>query len=272
MFMQSAAMALGFGSFFQYGKRKISSMSNEEFNALTPEALTANLLSNVNNMIPSVQSSFHQMETMNVMILEAMAKYFSQGVQYLEKWIQGGAANLFQNLQGTPPDHTNPYGIPEWLPHGHAESGELPGPELPPGPTGPTGPVGPQQPTLDPLYAAMSQHTLYTMWKTNSSTWKLIPSTQKVLIIKSLKNYKPKDVIQKIKEETPKDSPQQLIAIAYQNMTSALLQYRKRSTNQAMKLALAYMKIYNRLVQSLGKAHLSVDTKKSLAQKQVVPK
>ncbi len=99
MFMQSAAMALGFGSFFQYGKRKISSMSNEEFNVLTPEALTSNLLTNVNNMIPTVEQSFHQMEQMNVMILDAMAKYFEQGVNYLEKWIQGGIKGFTQNVQ-----------------------------------------------------------------------------------------------------------------------------------------------------------------------------
>ncbi len=100
MFMQSAAMALGFGSFFQYGKRKLSAMSNEEFNALTPEALTSQLMSSINNMIPTVEQSFHQMESMNVMILEAMAKYFSQGVEFLDKWIIGRGENFVANLQG----------------------------------------------------------------------------------------------------------------------------------------------------------------------------
>ncbi len=99
MFMQSAAMALGFGSFFQYGKRKISSMSNEEFNALTPEALTAQLMSSVNNMIPTVQSSFKQMEQMNVLILDAMATYFSQGVAKLDQWITQRGQNFVQNIQ-----------------------------------------------------------------------------------------------------------------------------------------------------------------------------
>ncbi len=103
MFMQSAAMALGFGSFFQYGKRKISSMSNEEFNALTPEALTSQLLSNVNNMIPTVEQSFKQMEQMNVLILDAMAKYFNQGVQKLEQWLQGGAGNIERKNQSQVP-------------------------------------------------------------------------------------------------------------------------------------------------------------------------
>ncbi len=99
MFMQSAAMALAFGSFFQYGKRSVSAMSNEEFNALTPEALTANLMSSVNNMIPTVQQSFHQMEQMNVMILDAMAKYFNQALDKLEEWIGQGATRFTNRVQ-----------------------------------------------------------------------------------------------------------------------------------------------------------------------------
>ncbi len=91
MFMQSAAMALGFGSFFQYGKRKLSAMSNEDFNALTPEALTTQLMSSINNMIPTVEQSFKQMEQMNVMILNAMATYFTQGVEYLGNFLSGKA-------------------------------------------------------------------------------------------------------------------------------------------------------------------------------------
>ncbi len=98
MFMQSAAMALGFGSFFQYGKRKLSAMSNKEFNALTPEALAAQLMSNVNNMIPTVEQSFKQMEHMNVLILEAMAKYFDQATSFLFKWLKGGAAQASENF------------------------------------------------------------------------------------------------------------------------------------------------------------------------------
>ncbi len=99
MFMQSAAMALGFGSFFQYGKRKVSAMSNEEFNVLTPEALTAQLMSSINNMIPTVEQSFHQMEQMNEMILQAMAKYFDQAVGFLDRWITQRGQNFVSNIQ-----------------------------------------------------------------------------------------------------------------------------------------------------------------------------
>ncbi len=96
--MQSAAMALAFGSFFQYGKRKISAMGNDEFNILTPEMLASDLSQSVSNMIPSAAESFKQMETMNIMVLDSMAKYFDQSIQYLDKWIKGGQKNLTNNL------------------------------------------------------------------------------------------------------------------------------------------------------------------------------
>ncbi len=115
MFMQSAAMALGFGSFFQYGKRRISSMSNDEFNKLTPEALTANLMSSINGMIPTVHDSFHQMEQMNVMILDAMAKYFDQATSYLFKWIKGGASQAVTNFQNEGQQILDDTGISDFL-------------------------------------------------------------------------------------------------------------------------------------------------------------
>ncbi len=37
---QSAALAYGFGLNYEYGKRKVRSMSNKEFNSLTPEQIT----------------------------------------------------------------------------------------------------------------------------------------------------------------------------------------------------------------------------------------
>ncbi len=44
-FMGAQSLVLGkaFGEGFQYGKRKISAMTNEEFNKLTPSDIAANL-------------------------------------------------------------------------------------------------------------------------------------------------------------------------------------------------------------------------------------
>ncbi len=135
MFMQSAAMALGFGSFFQYGKRRVSAMSNEEFNALTPEALTAQLITNINNMIPTVGQSFQQMEQMNVMILDAMAKYFNQAVTYLDQWLKGGFHNFLHNVGAGGDDFTGE-DIPDFIPTAGGDTGAQtipPPPALTPG-------------------------------------------------------------------------------------------------------------------------------------------
>ncbi len=279
MFMQSAAMALGFGSFFQYGKRKISSMSNEEFNALTPEALTAQLLSNVNNMIPSVQSSFKQMEQMNVLILDAMANYFSQGVAKLDQWIRGRGENLLSNLTPPPQTSTAGAGDTEFLHNfgiGAAAAEYIPPADLrnlgAPLPVT-FGPIGPQQPKMDSFYVRMSLHTRYTMWKTNSATWKRIPSVQKILIIKSLKNYKPETVTSAISRTTTQGSVVQQIATAYNNIGAALTQWKTAPSNNAFKkLFLGYMKVYNRLVTLNRKPQLQVDTRLSLLKRKIIAK
>ncbi len=49
---QSLMMGEAFGKGFQYGKRKISSMSNEEFNALTPSDLGKSITTDYNAIIP----------------------------------------------------------------------------------------------------------------------------------------------------------------------------------------------------------------------------
>ncbi len=96
MFMQSAAMALAFGSNFQYGKRKISSMSNEDFNKMSALDMNVDLANTVTSMIPSVEQSFRQMEKMNVTILDSMARYFAQAIEFGFNVLTGKQA-----IQGT---------------------------------------------------------------------------------------------------------------------------------------------------------------------------
>ncbi len=277
MFMQSAAMALGFGSFFQYGKRKISSMSNEEFNVLTPEALTAQLLSNVNNMIPSVQQSFKHMEQMNVLILDAMANYFSQGVAKLEQWIQGRGENLVSNISGGVNDLSQgisdfflpPASAAEYVPPDDLR--KLSSDKITFGPT------GPQQPTLDTLYARQSLNTLYRLWKFNPNTWNLIPKTQRVLIIKRLKNFKPKTVAQGIAQSTTKGSFTQKVATMLDNIKNALSRMkvnrnRPATLSKLSRVALALMKTYNQFVAVNRKPQLQLDTFKSLKAYTIIPK
>ncbi len=62
MAAQSFAMGQAFGTSFQYGKRKISSMSNQEFNAMDAEQLHKQIQSDIREMIPSMNQSFDRME------------------------------------------------------------------------------------------------------------------------------------------------------------------------------------------------------------------
>ncbi len=58
-FMAGQSMLMGdaFGKAYQYGKRKISAMSNEEFNALTPEMLGKSIVTDYNAIIPSLEEA-----------------------------------------------------------------------------------------------------------------------------------------------------------------------------------------------------------------------
>lgn len=73
-FMATQSMVMGdaFGRSYQYGKRKISAMTNEEFNALTPEMLTQEILSQYKNMIPHLKQSIQDSTDLQNYIVEKL--------------------------------------------------------------------------------------------------------------------------------------------------------------------------------------------------------
>ncbi len=72
MGIQSGVMAQQFGMNFQYGKRKISAMSNEEFNKLTPEQMQADFSNQIKGMIPTFEQSLQDMRPFQRMIFVEM--------------------------------------------------------------------------------------------------------------------------------------------------------------------------------------------------------
>ncbi len=90
MAAQSFAMGQAFGTSFQYGKRKISSMSNEEFNNLTPQMAHANIQSDVRQMIPSMNQTFKVMEQFQLDIINSMVNTMRLGLEQLGQWITTG--------------------------------------------------------------------------------------------------------------------------------------------------------------------------------------
>ncbi len=72
MGIQSAVMAKQFGENFQYGKRRISAMSNDEFNKLTPALLQANANAELKAMIPSMEASITDMRKFQEFMIKEM--------------------------------------------------------------------------------------------------------------------------------------------------------------------------------------------------------
>ncbi len=69
MGIQSSVMAKQFGENFQYGKRRISAMSNEEFNKLTPKILQENANAELKAMIPSMEASISEMRQFQTFLI-----------------------------------------------------------------------------------------------------------------------------------------------------------------------------------------------------------
>ncbi len=71
---QSLAMGEAFGKGFQYGKRKISSMSNEEFNALNFQQLSESIATDYKVMIPSMKESLKASDELQRAVFDALGK------------------------------------------------------------------------------------------------------------------------------------------------------------------------------------------------------
>lgn len=80
MGIQSGVMAQQFGMNFQFGKRKISAMSNEQFNKLTPEQMQADFSTMIKGLIPTFGDSLRDMRPFQRMIFEEMLAVFKTAI------------------------------------------------------------------------------------------------------------------------------------------------------------------------------------------------
>jgi len=80
MAAQSFAMGEAFGKSFQYGKRKISSMTNEQFNKLTAEALHAEVQNDISKMIPHMKNSFDRMEKFQSEVVNSIIRGIAETI------------------------------------------------------------------------------------------------------------------------------------------------------------------------------------------------
>ncbi len=74
MAAQSMIMGDSFGKAYQYGKRKISAMSNEEFNKLDTKQLGQEILTDYRNIIPSVSQAIEESNKFQSLIVNQLAQ------------------------------------------------------------------------------------------------------------------------------------------------------------------------------------------------------
>ncbi len=78
---QSAVMMKMAGENWQYGKRRISAMSNEDFNKMTPIKLYQIETAELQAIIPSIESSLQSMTPLTATIVTEMLNTFKVGAQ-----------------------------------------------------------------------------------------------------------------------------------------------------------------------------------------------
>ncbi len=98
MAMQSAMMAWAFGTNFQFGKRKISAMSNEEFNNLTQKQLLTDQVAFMGDIVDKMPELFKESRKMNAQVLDEFVNMIKDAVNFA-----GGIIGELITPPGTPP-------------------------------------------------------------------------------------------------------------------------------------------------------------------------
>ncbi len=88
MVAQSLAMMEAAGKGWQFGKRRISAMSNEEFNKLTPHRIMEDSLAEYKLMIPSMTKAFDESKELQTKIIEVMVGYAVQLLSDIQKGVE----------------------------------------------------------------------------------------------------------------------------------------------------------------------------------------
>lgn len=89
MAMQSFFMGQGFGYGFQFSKRRISSLTNAEFNALTVEQMATDIFGDMNAIIPKMNLSFQRMEAFQIDVLKSMGRTVLKAIELIPQFLSG---------------------------------------------------------------------------------------------------------------------------------------------------------------------------------------
>lgn len=103
MASQSLAMGEAFGLGFQYGKRRISAMNNDEFNKLTAKQLHMDMSADIRGMIPSMTESMSNFASLQPVIIKELLAYAFElapaaGTVAAEKVLSGDVLKTLKTL------------------------------------------------------------------------------------------------------------------------------------------------------------------------------
>ncbi len=123
-FMGAQSLVIGkmFGEGFQYGKRKISAMPNEEFNKLTFEDMMSNARVELKSAIPTINASMQDMDKMVEVVVNEFLKYLGLVTKTVLGTTSTKAFDIAEAIAHSQGTH---------LPFGHDVSPSPTGPESP---------------------------------------------------------------------------------------------------------------------------------------------
>ncbi len=107
---QSFIMMYQAGEGWQYGKRRISALSNEEFNKLDIKSLMERQAMELKGAIPIIERSMNNMTRMVPMIIEQYGDFIREAIKAMPQFFQNitGGGGEFKNIPTTTPQGNLP--------------------------------------------------------------------------------------------------------------------------------------------------------------------
>ncbi len=133
-FMAGQSMMMGdaFGKSYQYGKRKISAMSNEEFNKLSAQDLAKEIVADFNTIIPSMKTAMAASTEFQGQIIQEMGNIIKSLPAEITKFFGGEGTGTSNTIEAVIIGLlTKALNLPSF-PGASAETGTSPQPYTPP--------------------------------------------------------------------------------------------------------------------------------------------
>jgi len=282
MGMQSLVIGKQFGEGFQYGKRKISAMTNEEFNKLTPADIAKQSAQELREMIPSMKEAIQDMRHFQSFIVNELiatvkqlpSDIFGEGTEgrnFVEDQL-GLRSGLGISNKGFIQDIKDFYErqIAEEKGGAFADTGHITTQQTNQQFT--SGPIGPSLPQLDSLYRNLNRNQIKKVLSNRA-----LPQTQRTLLNAILKamprTLTPKEAIAKsgqsgigLKISTNIATMKAILKASRQSFKNIRSpQGRAIRKQQLIKQFLSFAKKHNQLMALNRKNDFMVDTAKSMS-------